>query len=69
LPAAPGRRPARVRARNIAVAAAIAVTLAGRLEFALFATTYFITEAPLMLGAIIVFRRVSTPAASGLTCV
>jgi len=43
--------------RNIAVAAAIAVTLAGRIEFALFATTYFLTEAPLMLGAIIVFRR------------
>jgi hypothetical protein len=30
------------------------VTLAGRIEFALFATTYFLTEAPLMLGAIIV---------------
>jgi len=43
--------------RNIAVATAIAVTLAGRVEFAVFATTYFLTEAPLMLGAIIVFRR------------
>ncbi len=43
--------------RNVAVAAAIAVTLAGHIEFALFATTYFLTEAPLMLGAIIVFRR------------
>ena len=43
--------------RNIAVAAAIAVTLADRVEFALFATTYFLTEAPLMLGANIVFRR------------
>ena len=43
--------------RNIAVAAAMAVTLAGRVEFALFATTYFLTEAPLMVGAIIVFRR------------
>jgi len=48
--------------RNIAVAAAIAVTLAGRVEFALFATTYFLTEAPLMLGAIIVFRRRVQPA-------
>lgn len=45
-----------VATRNIAVAAAIAVTLAGRIEFALFATTYFLTEAPLMLSAIIVFR-------------
>jgi BASS family bile acid:Na+ symporter len=48
--------------RNIGVAAAIAVTLAGRIEFALFATTYFLTEAPLMLVAIIVFRRVSARA-------
>ena len=43
--------------RNVAVAAAIAVTLAGRVEFALFATTYFLTEMPLMLGAIAAFRR------------
>ena len=43
--------------RNIAVATASAVTLAGRVEFALFATTYFLTGAPLMVGAIIVFRR------------
>ena len=48
--------------RNIAVAAAIAVTLAGRVEFALFATTYFLTDAPLMLGAIIAFRRSRQPA-------
>ena len=48
--------------RNIAVAAAIAVTLAGRVESAVFATTYFLTEAPLMLGAIIVFRRSQQPA-------
>jgi bile acid:Na+ symporter, BASS family len=43
--------------RNMAVAAAIAVTLAGRLEFASFATTYFLTEIPLMLCAIVVYRR------------
>ncbi len=43
--------------RNIAVAAAIALTLAGRVEFALFATAYFLTEIPLMLGAIVVYRR------------
>ena len=35
--------------RNIAVATAIALTLAGRVEFALFATAYFLTEIPLML--------------------
>ena len=45
----------------MAVAAAIAVTLAGRLEFASFATTYFLTEIPLMLCAIVVYRR-SRPA-------
>ena len=43
--------------RNMAVAAAIAVTLAGRVEFATFATTYFLTEIPLMLCAIVVHRR------------
>jgi BASS family bile acid:Na+ symporter len=43
--------------RNMAVAAAIAITLAGRVEFALFATTYFLTEIPLMLCAIVVYRR------------
>jgi len=43
--------------RNIAVATAIAVTLAGRVEFALFATTYFLTEAPLMVAAAVIFRR------------
>jgi ACR3 family arsenite efflux pump ArsB len=48
--------------RNIAVAPAIAVTLAGRIEFALFATTYFLTEAPLMLCAIVLFRRFPRPA-------
>jgi len=43
--------------RNMAVATAIAVTLAGRIGFALFATTYFLTEIPLMLGAVLVYRR------------
>jgi len=43
--------------RNIAVAVAIAVTLAGHVDFALFAAIYFLTEAPLMLAAITVFRR------------
>jgi bile acid:Na+ symporter, BASS family len=46
--------------RNVAVAAAIAVTLLGRVEFARFATTYFLTELPLMLVAITLFRRGAT---------
>ena len=43
--------------RNVAVATAIAVTLLGRVEFARFATTYFLTELPMMLVAIALFRR------------
>ena len=46
--------------RNVAVATAIAVTLLHRPEFAVFATTYFITEVPLMLIAIRVFRATTT---------
>ena len=36
---------------------AIAVTLLGRVEFARFAYTYFLTEMPLMLVAVALFRR------------
>ena len=43
--------------RNVAVATAIAVTLLGRAEFALFATTYFLTELPLMLLGVTGFRN------------
>jgi bile acid:Na+ symporter, BASS family len=42
--------------RNVAVATAIAVTLMGRVGFAVFATTYLLTELPLMLLAVLVFR-------------
>jgi BASS family bile acid:Na+ symporter len=43
--------------RNVAVATTIAVTLLGRVDFARFATTYFLTELPLMLVAVALFRR------------
>jgi BASS family bile acid:Na+ symporter len=43
--------------RNLGVAMAVAVTLLGRVEFARFAYTYFLTELPLMLVAIAMFRR------------
>ncbi len=43
--------------RNVGVAMAIAVTLLGRVEFAQFAVTYALTEIPLMLIAIALFRR------------
>jgi bile acid:Na+ symporter, BASS family len=42
--------------RNVAIASAIAVTLLGRVEFAVFATIYFLTEMPIMLAAIALFR-------------
>jgi bile acid:Na+ symporter, BASS family len=42
--------------RNVAIATAIAVTLLRRVDFAVFATTYFLTELPLMLAATAVFR-------------
>jgi BASS family bile acid:Na+ symporter len=42
--------------RNVAIATAIAVTLLGRLEFAVFAATCFLTGIPVMLAAIAVFR-------------
>jgi bile acid:Na+ symporter, BASS family len=47
-------------ARNVAVAMAIAVALLGRLEFARFAVTYSLTEIPLMLAAVALFRRRQT---------
>ena len=43
--------------RNVAVATVVAVSLAGRVEFVAFATTYLLIEIPLMLGAAWLFRR------------
>ena len=43
--------------RNVAIATAIAVTLLGRTEFAAFASVYFLTELPIMLAAVVVWRR------------
>jgi predicted Na+-dependent transporter len=43
--------------RNVGVATAIAVTLLGRVEFARFAATYFLTELPIMLAAVWIFVR------------
>jgi bile acid:Na+ symporter, BASS family len=42
--------------RNIAIATTIAVTLIGRLEYAAFATAYFLSEASLLLAAVVLFR-------------
>jgi bile acid:Na+ symporter, BASS family len=46
--------------RNVAIATAMAVTLLGRIDFAVFATIYFLTEVPIMLAAIVVHRRLTS---------
>jgi BASS family bile acid:Na+ symporter len=48
-------------ARNIAIAMTIAVTVLGRVAFAQFAVIYALTEIPLMLAAIALFRRHQRP--------
>jgi BASS family bile acid:Na+ symporter len=47
--------------RNVAIATSIAVTLLGRTEFAVFASVYFLTELPLMLAAVAVWRWRQAP--------
>jgi ACR3 family arsenite efflux pump ArsB len=42
--------------RNVGIATAIAVTALGRVEFAMFATAYFLAQAPLLLAFVVVFR-------------
>jgi ACR3 family arsenite efflux pump ArsB len=42
--------------RNVGIATAIAVTILGRVEFAVFATAYFLAQVPLLLAAALVFR-------------
>ena len=51
--------------RNVGVATAVAVTVLGRLEFAVFATAYFLCQAPLLLTAALLHRN-SRTAAPGL---
>lgn len=48
--------------RNIAIAAAIAVSIMGRLEYAAFATAYFLSEALLLLGVVAFLRYRSSVA-------
>lgn len=43
--------------RNVGIATAIAVTVLGQLEFAVFATAYFLVQMPLLLTAVLMFRR------------
>jgi bile acid:Na+ symporter, BASS family len=43
--------------RNVGLATAIAVTALGRVEFAVFAAAYFLAQVPILLAAVLVFRR------------
>ncbi len=45
--------------RNVGVATTIAVIVFGQVEFAVFATAYFVTQTFLLLGAVVVFRLVA----------
>jgi BASS family bile acid:Na+ symporter len=55
-----------VATRNVAIATAIAVTLLGQIQFAVFASIYFLVEVPIMLVAIGIFRwtTLTSPAPS-----
>ena len=44
--------------RNVGIATALAVTVLGRVEFAVFATAYFLAQVPILLAAVVVFRCV-----------
>ena len=43
--------------RNVALASAIAITLLNRIEYAVFATVYLLTEVPLLLFVAAIYRR------------
>jgi BASS family bile acid:Na+ symporter len=49
--------PVEFATRNSAIAAAVAITLLGDARFAIFATTYFLTESAILLVAVAAFRR------------
>ena len=46
--------------RNVAMATAIAFTLLERVEYGVFAVVYFLTEVPLVLAAVCVYRKWGT---------
>jgi hypothetical protein len=51
--------------RNVGIATAVAVTALGRVEFAVFATAYFLAQVPILLAAVLGFRCVQV--AGGIT--
>jgi len=53
--------------RNVGIATAIAVTALSRVEFAVFATAYFLAQVPILLAAVLVFRRMRVVDRNNLT--
>ncbi len=47
--------------RNVAIATTIAVAVLGRVEYATFATAYFLTEVPVMMLGVVLIRRILDP--------
>jgi BASS family bile acid:Na+ symporter len=43
--------------RNVGLASAIAITLLNRVEYAVFAVVYFLTEVPILLATVAAYRR------------
>ena len=43
--------------RNVLIAMAVAVTVLGRTEFAVFATAYFLNQVPLIVFTLVLVRR------------
>ncbi|HZZ82508.1 MAG TPA: bile acid:sodium symporter [Gemmataceae bacterium] len=50
--------------RNVGIATAIAVTVLGRVEFAVFATAYFLAQVPVLLAVALVFRSIGSTSRS-----
>jgi len=48
--------------RNLGIAAIVAATVLGRLEFLVFAAAFFLVQVPMMLAAVAVFRAAGTRA-------
>jgi BASS family bile acid:Na+ symporter len=47
--------------RNVGIATAVAVTVLGRTEFAVFATAYFLNQMPIIVLALLFFRLTRSP--------
>jgi len=47
--------------RNVGLATVIAITLLNKVEYAVFAVVYFLTEVPLLLAVVAVYRSRKTP--------